>query len=133
MFRNALQLLHKPLQSSVESASFTKHAAHWTTLAVLSFAALIIVLDNTLLNGALLSLPCQLGAEDSMLQWFDRAKGVACWTAAASEAMGVSALSPAACSSWFRSADGLSRVGGAAIGKPTAGNLSGPTISACPC
>jgi hypothetical protein len=82
---------HKPLQSSVESASFTKHAAHWT-LAVLSFAALIIVLDNTLLNGALLSLPGQLGAEDSMLQWFDRAKGVAGWTAAASEAMGVGPL-----------------------------------------
>jgi hypothetical protein len=92
MFRNALQHLHKPLQSSVESASFKKHASLWTTLAVLSFAALIIVLDKTLLNGALLSLPGQLGAEDSTLQWFDRAKGVAGWTAAASKAMGVGPL-----------------------------------------
>jgi hypothetical protein len=92
MFRNALQHLHKPLQSSVESASFKKHASLWTTLAVLSFAALIIVLDKTLLNGALLSLPGQLGAEDSTLQWLDRAKGVAGWTAAASKAMGVGPL-----------------------------------------
>jgi hypothetical protein len=92
MFRNALQHLHKPLQRSVASASFKNHASLWTTLAVLSFAALIIVLDNTLLNGALLSLPGQLGAEDSTLQWFDRARGVAGWTAAASEAMGVGPL-----------------------------------------
>ena len=76
MFRNALQHSRKPLEA----------------LAVLSFAALIIVLDNTLLNGALLSLPGQLGAEDSTIQWFDRAKGVAGWTAAASEAMGVGPL-----------------------------------------
>ena len=67
-------------------------ASLWTTLAVLSFAALIIVLDNTLLNGALLSLPGQLGAEDATLQWFDRAKGIAGWTAAASKAMGVGPL-----------------------------------------
>ena len=92
MFRNALQHLHKALEAGVESASSKKHATHWTTLAVLSFAALIIVLDNTLLNGALLSLPGQLGAEDSTLQWFDRAKGVAGWTAAASDAMGVGPL-----------------------------------------
>jgi len=92
MFRNALQHFHKPLQGSVASASFKNPASHWTTLAVLSFAALIIVLDNTLLNGALLSLPGQLGAEDSTLQWVDRAKGVAGWTAAASEAMGVGPL-----------------------------------------
>jgi hypothetical protein len=91
MFRNALQHLHKPLQRSVSSA-FKNHTGHWTTLAVLSFTALIIVLDHTLLNGALLSLPGQLGAEDSTLQWFDRAKGVADWTAAASKAMGVGPL-----------------------------------------
>ena len=81
MFRNALQHSRKPLKAS-----------HWTTLAVLSFAALIIVLDNTLLNGALLSFPGQLGAEDSTLQWFDRAKEVAGWTAAASTAMGLGPL-----------------------------------------
>jgi hypothetical protein len=92
MFRNALQHLHKPLESRVESASFKSHASLWTTLAVLSFAALIIVIDNTLLNGALLSLPGQLGAEDSTLQWFDRAKGIAGWTAAASKAMGIGPL-----------------------------------------
>jgi hypothetical protein len=92
MFRNALQHSRKPFETSVWSASFTKHASLWTTLAVLSFGALIIVLDNTLLNGALLSLPGQLGAEDSTLQWFDRAKGVAGLTAAASKAMGVGPL-----------------------------------------
>jgi hypothetical protein len=92
MFRNALELLHKPLQAGVENASFTKHATLLATLAVLSFAALIIVLDNTLLNGALLSFPGQLGAEYSTLEWFDRAKGVAGWTATASEAIGVGPL-----------------------------------------
>ena len=92
MFRNALQLLHKPLQAGVESASFTKYATYWTVLGVLSLAGLIIGLDNTLLNGALLSLPGQLGAEDSTLQWIDRVKGVAGWTAAASDAMGVGPL-----------------------------------------
>ena len=92
MFRNALQHSRKPLEASVVSTSLKNHSGLWTTLAVLSFAALIIVLDNTLLNGALLSLPGQLGAEDSTLQWFDRAKGVAGWTAAASEAMGVGPL-----------------------------------------
>ena len=80
MFRNALQHLHKPLQGSVVSASFTKYATYWTVLAVLSFAGLIIGLDNTIMNGALLSLPGQLGAEDSSLQWIDRAKGIAVWT-----------------------------------------------------
>jgi hypothetical protein len=84
MFRNALRHLHKPLQGSV-SGIFTKH---WATFAVLSFAALLIVLDHTLLNGALLSLPGHLGAEDSTLQWFDRAKGVAGWTAAAAMCVG---------------------------------------------
>jgi hypothetical protein len=88
MFRSALQHSRKPL----EAGSLKKHASLWTTLAVLLFAALIIVLDNTLLNGALLSLPGQLGAEDSTLQWFDRAKGVAGLTAAASKAMGVGPL-----------------------------------------
>ena len=92
MFRNALQHSRKPLEAGAVSASFTKHASLWTTLAVLSFAALVMVLDNMLLNGALLSLPGQLGAEDSTLQWFDRAKGVAGWTAAASKAMGVGPL-----------------------------------------
>jgi hypothetical protein len=92
MFRNALQHSRKPLEAGVVSASFKNHASLWTTLAVLSFAALIIVLDNTLLNGALLSLPGQLGAEDSTLQWFDRAKDIAGWTAAVSEAMGVGPL-----------------------------------------
>jgi hypothetical protein len=92
MFRNALQHLHKPLQRSVASASFTKYATYWTMLAVLSFAGLIIGLDNTIMDGALLSLPGQLDAEGSTLQWIDRAKGVASWTAAASEAMGVGPL-----------------------------------------
>ena len=64
MFRNALQHLRKPLQDSVVSASFTKYATQWTVLAVLSFAGLIIGLDEMLMNGALLSLPGQLGAED---------------------------------------------------------------------
>jgi len=81
MFRNALQHLHKALQGSVVSASFTKYATYWTVLAVLSFAGLIIGLDNTIMDGALLSLPGQLGAEDSSLQWIDRAKGIAVWTA----------------------------------------------------
>ena len=80
MFRNALQHLHKPLHGSVVSASFTKYATYWTVLAVLSFAGLIIGLDNTIMDGALLSLPGQLGAEDSSLQWIDRAKGIAVWT-----------------------------------------------------
>jgi hypothetical protein len=88
MFRNALQLLHKPLQRSVASVSFTKHATPLTILAVLSFAALIIGLDNTILKGAVLSFPGQLGAEGSSLQWIARAKGVAGWTAAASEGLG---------------------------------------------
>ena len=80
MFRNALQHLQKPLQGSVVSVSFTKYATYWTVLAVLSFAGLIIGLDNTIMDGALLSLPGQLGAEDSSLQWIDRAKGIAVWT-----------------------------------------------------
>jgi hypothetical protein len=92
MFRNALQHLHKPLQSSVVSASFTKHATLWTALAVLSIAGLIIGLDNTILNDALLSLPGQLSAEDSTLQWIDRAKGIAVWTGAASQAIGLGPL-----------------------------------------
>jgi hypothetical protein len=65
MFRNALQHLHKPLQGSV-----------WTVLALVSLAGLIIGLDNTIMNDALLSLPGQLRAEDSTLQWIDRAKGI---------------------------------------------------------
>ena len=64
MFRNALQNLHKPLQRSVVNASFTKYATYWTMLAVLSVVGLIIGLD-TIMNGALLSLPGQLGAEGS--------------------------------------------------------------------
>ena len=92
MFRNALQHLHKPLQDSVVSASFTKYATQWTVLAVLSFAGLIIGLDEMLMNGALLSLPGQLGAEDSTLQWVARAKGIAVWTGAASRAIGVGPL-----------------------------------------
>ena len=89
MFRNALQNLHKPLQRSVVHASFTKYATYWTILAVLSFAGLLIGLD-TIMNGALLSLPGQLGAEGSTLQWIDRAQGIAVWTGAASEAIGLS-------------------------------------------
>jgi hypothetical protein len=76
----------------LEKASFTKHATLWTALAVLSIAGVIIGLDNTLTNGAVLSLPGQLGAEDSTLQWFDRAKGFAVWTGAASEAIGFAPL-----------------------------------------
>jgi hypothetical protein len=89
MFRNAFQHLHKPLQATVVRASFTKHATLWTALAVLSLAGLIIGLDNTIMNDALLSLPGQLSAGDSTIQWIDRAKGVAGWTAAASEAIGI--------------------------------------------
>jgi hypothetical protein len=92
MFRNALQHLHKPLRSSVAGASFTKHATLWTALAVLSLAGLIIGLDNTIMNGALLSLPGQLGAEDSTIQWIDRAKGIAASAAAASQAIGLGPL-----------------------------------------
>jgi hypothetical protein len=76
MFRNALQHLHKPLDSSV----FTNYATQWTLLAVLSFAGLIIGLDNTILSGALLSLPGQMGAEGSALQWIARAKAIAVWS-----------------------------------------------------
>jgi hypothetical protein len=92
MFRNALQHLHKPLQDSVVSASFTKYATHWTMLAVLCFAGLVIGLDTTIMNGALLSLPGQLGAEGSTLQWIERAKGIAVWTGAASRAIGLGPL-----------------------------------------
>jgi hypothetical protein len=92
MFRNALQHLHKPLQGSVLSASFTKYAPHWTMLGVLSLAGLIIGLDNTIMNGALLSLPGQLGSEGSTLQWLDRAKAIAIWTGAASETIGLGPL-----------------------------------------
>jgi hypothetical protein len=92
MFRNALQHLHKPLQGSAVSASFTKYATQWTVLGVLSFAGLIIGLDHTIMNGALLSLPGQLGAEDSTLQWLDRAKGIAVRTGAVSEAIGLGQL-----------------------------------------
>ena len=89
MFRNALEHLDKPLQDSVVSACFTKYATQWTVLAVFLFAGLLIGLDEMLLNGALLSLPGQLGAEDSTLQWIDRVKGIAVWTGAASRAIGV--------------------------------------------
>ena len=44
------------------------------------------------MNGALLSLPGQLGAEGSTLQWIDRAQGIAVWTGAASEAIGLDPL-----------------------------------------
>ena len=92
MFRNALQHLHKPVESSVVRAAFKSFAPHWTMLAVLSFAVLIIVLDSTILNGAVLSLPGQLDAEGSALQWIARAKGIAVWGAAASEGIGLSPL-----------------------------------------
>ncbi len=92
MFRNALQHLHKPLQSSVVGASFKKHATGWTVLAVLSFAALIIGLDNTILNGAVLSFPGQLDAEGSTLQWIARAKAITGWSGTASEALGLAPL-----------------------------------------
>ena len=92
MLRNALQHLHKPLQGSVVSASFTKYATYWTMVAVVSFAGLIIGLDNTIMDGALLSLPGQLGSGASTLQWVDRAKGIAIWTGAASEAIGLGPL-----------------------------------------
>ena len=92
MFRNALQHLHKPLQAGVESASFTKHATLWTALVVLSLAALIIGLDNTILNGALLSFPGQLDAEGSTLQWIARAKAITGWSGTASQALGLAPL-----------------------------------------
>jgi hypothetical protein len=92
MFRNALQHLHKPLQRSVVGRSFTKYATHWTAFAVLSFAGLMLGLDSTLTNGALLSFPGQLGAEGSTLEWMDRAKRIAVWTGGASEAIGVGPL-----------------------------------------
>jgi hypothetical protein len=92
MFRNPLQHLHKPLQGSVVSASFTKYATPWTVLAVLSFAALIIGLDNTILNGAVLSFPGQLDAEGSTLQWIARAKAITGWSGTASQALGLAPL-----------------------------------------
>jgi hypothetical protein len=92
MFRNALQLLHKPLQGRVPSAFFKKHATPLTILAVLSFAALIIGLDNTILNGALLSFPGQLDAEGSTLQWIARAKAITGWSGTASQALGLAPL-----------------------------------------
>jgi hypothetical protein len=88
MFRNALQHLHKPLQSSV----FRNYATQWTMLAVLSFVALIIGLDNTILNGALLSFPGQLGAEGSALQWVARAKAIANWSGTAAADIGLGPL-----------------------------------------
>ncbi len=92
MFRNALQHLHKPLQRSVTSAPFKNHASLWTTLAVLSFAALIIGLDNTILDGALLSFPGQLDAKGSTLQWIARAKAITGWSGTASQALGLAPL-----------------------------------------
>jgi hypothetical protein len=92
MFRNALQHLHKPLQSSVLGAFFKKYATPLTVLAVLSFAALIIGLDNTILNGALLSFPGQLDAEGSTLQWIARAKAITGWSGTASQALGLAPL-----------------------------------------
>jgi len=92
MFRNALQPLRKQLRDSVVSASLRKYATQWTLLAVLLVAGLIIGLDELLVNGALLSLPGQLGCEDSTLQWIDRAKAIAVWTAAAPGAIGVGPL-----------------------------------------
>jgi hypothetical protein len=92
MFRDALQHLHKSLQRSVLGASFTKYSTHWTAFAVLSFAGLVLGLDTTFTDGALLSFPGQLGAEGSTIQWMDRAKGIAVWTGAASEAIGVGPL-----------------------------------------
>ena len=92
MFRNALQHLRKPLSGSVVSASFEKYATQWTVLAVLSFAVLIIGLDNTILNGALLSFPGQLGAEGSTLQWIARAKAIAGSARTASEGIGLGPL-----------------------------------------
>ena len=92
MFGNAFQHLRKPLPDGVASAFFAKYATHSTILAVLLLAGLIIALDSTLLNGALLSLPGQLGAEGSTLQWIERAKGIAVWTGAASQAIGLRPL-----------------------------------------
>jgi hypothetical protein len=77
MFRTALQHLH---------------TTHWTMLAVLSFAGLIIGLDNTILDVLLPSFPGQLGAEDSTLQWIDRAKGIAVWTQTAAMGIGFGPL-----------------------------------------
>ncbi len=90
MFRTALQHLHQPLQGNVVGASFKKHTTQWTMLAVLSFAALIIGLDATILNGALLSFPGQLGTEGSTLQWITRAKAV--WSGTTSQALSVGPL-----------------------------------------
>jgi hypothetical protein len=92
MFRSPLQLLHKPLEGSVASASFKKYATRWTMLAALSFAALIIGLDSTILNGALASFPGQLDAEGSTLQWIARAKAIAVWAGTTSEGMGLGPL-----------------------------------------
>jgi hypothetical protein len=81
MFRSSLQPLHKPLKGSVLSA-----------FAVLSFAALIIGLDSTILNGAVLSLPGQLDAEGSTLQWITRAKAIAGLTGTAAKGIGLGPL-----------------------------------------
>jgi hypothetical protein len=88
MFRKSLQHFHKPLKGSVLSASFEKYATQWTMLAVLSFAVLIIGLDSTILNGAVLSLPGQLDAEGSTLQWIARAKAIAGWTGTVTTGIG---------------------------------------------
>jgi hypothetical protein len=92
MFRNALQHLRKPLQSSALSAAFKNHATQWTILSGLSLAALIIGLDSTILDGALLSLPGQLDAEGSTFRWIARAKAIAVWSGAASEGIGLGPL-----------------------------------------
>ena len=89
MFRNALQHLHKPLKCS---DSFKNYGTQWTILAVLSVTALIIGLDNTILDGALLSFPGQLGAEGSGLQWIARAKAIAVWTGTEAAGIGLDQL-----------------------------------------
>ena len=92
MLRNALPHHHKPLHDTVLRAFFAKHATHSTILAVLALAGLLIGLDSTIMNGALLSLPGQLGAERSTLQWIDRAKQIAVWTGATSQTIGLRPL-----------------------------------------
>jgi hypothetical protein len=92
MLRKALPHHHQPLPDSLARAFFAKHATHSMILAVLALAGLLIGLDSTIMNGALLSLPGQLGTERSTLQWIDRAKEITGWTSATSQTIGLRPL-----------------------------------------
>ena len=67
--------------------SLRRHA-QWTALTVLSLLVLFVGLDTMNLN-AMLPLTDQLGAEDSLLRWIDRAEAVATWTRIATVDIGL--------------------------------------------